>query len=199
MRNPLFWPLFHLGLFEIDLGYWSSKLKMSLGYWSSKRKRYWSSKWKMSLGYWSSAFFWPFCQGRFFFQRAGREGSDQNFFLPRVPKFKSVQTGWPHHLSFYTPFTQAQEITVKDLKMKLAYPWNIYCPKLKEYICSSYLEQVQSGSNQVCPVWLFGLVVFYKFPSNVLLSSKDRPNQNKHCTHMSKAWYLLEILTRFWM
>ena len=51
------------------LGYWSSKLKMSLGYWSSKRKRYWSSKWKMSLGYWSSAFFGPFCRGRFFFSR----------------------------------------------------------------------------------------------------------------------------------
>ena len=69
MRNPLFWPLCHLGLFEIDLGYWSSKLKMSLEYWSSKRKRYWSSKWKMSLGYWSSAFFGPFCRGRFFFSR----------------------------------------------------------------------------------------------------------------------------------
>jgi len=68
MRNPLFWQLFHLGLFEIDLGYWSSKLKMSLGYWSSKRKRYWSSKSKMSLGYWSSAFFGPFCKGRFFFR-----------------------------------------------------------------------------------------------------------------------------------
>ena len=80
----------------------------------------------------------------------------------------------------------------------LTYPWNTYCPKLKEYI-ASYLEQVQSGSNQVCPVWLFGLVVFYRLPSNVLLSSKDRPNQNKHCTHMSKAWYLLEILARFWM
>ena len=89
MRNPLFWPLFHLGLFEIDLGYWSSKLKIS-------------------LGYWSSAFFGHF------FQQARREGSDQNFFLPRVPKFKLDQTGWPHDLSFYTPFTQAREITVKD-------------------------------------------------------------------------------------
>ena len=66
-------------------------------------------------------------------------------------------------------------------------------------VYSSYLEQVQSSSNQVCPVWLFGLVVFYRLPSNVLLSSKDHPNQNKHCTHMSKAWYLLEILARFWM
>ena len=104
------------------LGYWSSKLKMSLGYWSSKRKRYWSSKWKMRLGYWSSAFFGPFCKVHWFFQRAGREGSDQNFFLPRVPKFKSVQTGWLHHLSFYTPFTQVQEITVKDLTIVTGHP-----------------------------------------------------------------------------
>ena len=122
MRNPLFWQLFHLGLFEIDLGYWSSKLKMSLGYWSSKRKRYWSSKSKMSLGYWSSAFFGPFCKGRFFFQRAGREGSDQKFFLPRVPKFKLDQTGWPHDLSFYTTFTQAREITVKDRTIVTGHP-----------------------------------------------------------------------------
>ena len=28
---------------------------------------YWSTKSKMSLGYWSTAFFWSFCQGRFFF------------------------------------------------------------------------------------------------------------------------------------
>ena len=122
MRNPLFWPLSHLGLFEIDLGYWSSKLKMRLGYWSSKRKRYWSSKSKMSLGYWSSAFFGPFCKGRFFFQRAGREGSDQNFFLPRVPKFKLDQTDWLHDLSFYPPFTQVQEITVKDRTIVTGHP-----------------------------------------------------------------------------
>ena len=121
-RNPLFWPLCHLGLFEIDLGYWSSKLKMSLGYWSSKRKRYWSSKWKMSLGYWSSPSFWPFCKVHWFFQRAGREGSDQKFFLPRVPKFKLDQTGWLHNLSFYTPFTQPQEITVKDLTIVAGHP-----------------------------------------------------------------------------
>ena len=120
--NPLFWPLCHLGLFEIDLGYWSSKSKMSLGYWSSKRKRYWSSKWKMSLGYWSLPSFWPFCKVHWFFQRAGREGFDQNFFLPRVPKFKLDQTGGLHYLSFYTPFTQPHKITIKDLTIVTGHP-----------------------------------------------------------------------------
>ena len=109
------------------LGYWSSKSKMSLGYWSSKRKRYWSSKWKMSLGYWSSAFFGPFCKVHWFFQRAGREGSDQNFFLPRVPKFKLDQTGWLHHLSFYTPFTQPQEIAVKHRTIVAGHPVYLQC------------------------------------------------------------------------
>ena len=83
---------------------------------------YWSTKSKMCLGYWSTALFGPFCKGRFFFQRAGREGSDQNFFLPRVPKFKLDQTGWLHDLSFYTTFTQAREITVKDLTIVTGHP-----------------------------------------------------------------------------
>ena len=137
-RNPLFWPLCHLGLFEIDLGYWSSKLKMSLGYWSSKRKRYWSSKWKMSLGYWSSALFGPFCRGHWFFQQAGREGSDQNIFLPRVPKFKLDQTGWLHNPSFYTLFTQPHEITVKHRTIVAGHP--VRPPSLRVefgYMCRS--------------------------------------------------------------
>ena len=83
---------------------------------------YWSTKSKMCLGYWSTALFGPFCKGRFFFQRAGREGFDQNFFLPRVPKFKLDQTGWLHGLSFYTTFTQAREITVKDLTIVTGHP-----------------------------------------------------------------------------
>ena len=67
-------------------------------------------------------FFWAILQRSLFFQRAGREGSDQNFFLPRVPKFKLDQTGWPHDLSFYTPFTQAWEITVKDRTIVTGHP-----------------------------------------------------------------------------
>ena len=100
-----FWNWFGILILQ-EKRYWSSKSKMSLGYWSSKSKRYWSSKWKMSLGYWSSAFFGPFCRGLPFFQQAGREGSDQKIFLPRVPNFKSDHSGWLRCIIFYTQFTQ---------------------------------------------------------------------------------------------
>ena len=43
---------------------------------------------KMLKGYCSTIFFWHFCRALPFFQQARRQGSDQNFFLPRVPKFK---------------------------------------------------------------------------------------------------------------
>ena len=83
---------------------------------------YWSTESKMSLGYWSTALFWSFWKVHWFFQRAGREGSDQNFFLPRVSKFKLDQTGWLHNPSFYTPFTQPQEITVKHRTIVTGHP-----------------------------------------------------------------------------
>ena len=105
-----------------DTGILIHKIKNEFGILIHRIQGYWSTKSKMCLGYWSTALFGPFCKGRFFFQRAGREGSDQNFFLPRVPKFKSDQTGWLHHHSFYPPFTQVQEITVKDRTIVTGHP-----------------------------------------------------------------------------
>ena len=124
LRIPLFWPPFdHFvrGLFEIDLGYWSTGYRDTD---PQNQKWVWDTdpqdtgilihKIKNVFGILIHGSFWAILQRSLFFQRAGREGSDQNFFLPRVPKFKLDQTGWLHGLSSYTTFTQAWEITVKD-------------------------------------------------------------------------------------
>ena len=137
LRNPLFWPLRNLGPFEIDLGYCSTRSKDTAPQNQkilllTQRKSWWDTapqvqkillhtlrrRWKILL----HCFFWVILPRSLFFQRADREGSDQKFFLPRVPKFKSVQTGWLHDLSFYPPFTQVQEITVKDRTIVTGHP-----------------------------------------------------------------------------
>ena len=113
--QPLRTPLFDhcvRGLFEIDSEYWSTGSRdtdppRARDTDPQNQKWVWDTDPRIFLG--------PFCRGHWFFQRAGREGSDQVFFLPRVPNFKSDHSGWLRHPSFYTPFTQNHEITVKDL------------------------------------------------------------------------------------
>ena len=77
-----------------------------------------------------------------------------------MPKFKSDQTGWLHHLSFYTPFTQAREITVKDRTIVTGHP------VLIEFPYQNLLDQAFSVEKSLLSWFYIISVILHQYYSN---------------------------------
>ena len=57
-----------------------------------------------------------------FFSRLVERVWIKNSFLTMVPNFKLDHLGWPHYLTFHTPFTQIYKISIKGLTIVTGHP-----------------------------------------------------------------------------